>query len=94
MAFSMMKLSQLHFTERKPQFTLKTSFFTQKMVTITASFSTGLFLIMIQGGDFVNQAGTGGYAAKWYGYCNGQAQDSSDGCAQSSWTMPDELITV
>ena len=45
---------------------------------------------MIQGGDFVNQAGTGGYAAKWYGYCNGQAQDSSDGCAQSSWTMPDE----
>ena len=45
---------------------------------------------MIQGGDFVNQAGTGGYAAKWYGYCNGQAQDSSDGCAQSSWTIPDE----
>ena len=45
---------------------------------------------MIQGGDFVNQAGTGGYAAKWYGYCNGQAQDSSDDCAQSSWTMPDE----
>ena len=45
---------------------------------------------MIQGGDFVNQAGTGGYAAKWYGYCNGQAQNSSDGCAQSSWTIPDE----
>ena len=45
---------------------------------------------MIQGGDFVNQAGTGGYAAKWYGYCNGQVPDSSDGCAQSSWTMPDE----
>ncbi len=45
---------------------------------------------MIQGGDFVNQAGTGGYAAKWYGYCNGQAQDSSDGCDQSSWTIPDE----
>ena len=45
---------------------------------------------MIQGGDFVNQAGTGGYAAKWYGYCNGQAQDSADGCAQSSWTIPDE----
>ena len=45
---------------------------------------------MIQGGDFVNQAGTGGYAAKWYGYCNGQPEDSSDACAQSSWTMPDE----
>ena len=45
---------------------------------------------MIQGGDFVNQAGTGGYAAKWYGYCNGQAQDSSDACGQSSWTIPDE----
>ena len=45
---------------------------------------------VIQGGDFVNQAGTGGHAAKWYGYCNGQAQNSSDGCAQSSWTIPDE----
>ena len=45
---------------------------------------------MIQGGDFVNQAGSGGYAAKWYGYCNGQAEDNSDACAQSSWTMPDE----
>ena len=51
---------------------------------------------MIQGGDFVNQAGTGGYAAKWYGYCNGE-NTSSEGveyteedCSFESWTIPDE----
>lgn len=45
---------------------------------------------MIQGGDFTNSDGSGGHAAKWFGYCNGQAQESSANCAEQSWSIPDE----
>ena len=36
--------------------------------------------------------GQGGYAAKWYGYCNGEAMDNAADCAagQTAYTIPDE----
>lgn len=45
---------------------------------------------MIQGGDFENNDGSGGYAADWYGYCNGQPSANQSTCDRSSWTVPDE----
>jgi len=44
---------------------------------------------MIQGGDFEFGSGTGGYAANWYGYCNGQYASEED-CSNVDWTLPDE----
>ena len=46
---------------------------------------------MIQGGDIEGQDGAGGYAANWYGYCNGNAASGSSSCANTSWTLPDEV---
>ena len=51
---------------------------------------------IIQGGDFVNQVGTGGYAAKWYGYCNGQTSSeesvayTEQNCPFEQWSVPGE----
>ena len=45
---------------------------------------------MIQSGDFTNGDGSGGHAASWQGYCNGQQSTNQSGCAPLSWTLPDE----
>jgi len=45
---------------------------------------------MIQSGDFTTGDGTGGHAASWQGYCNGQASTNHSACTPSSWTIPDE----
>ena len=36
--------------------------------------------------------GFGGYAANWYGYCNGQQTGTEDSCSMNDWTIPDEAL--
>jgi len=45
---------------------------------------------MIQGGDIEGLNGYGGYAANWYGYCNGEQGTSNESCSNVDWTLPDE----
>ena len=45
---------------------------------------------MVQSGDFTNGDGTGGHAASWQGYCNGQPSTNQSSCAPASWDIPDE----
>ena len=45
---------------------------------------------MIQGGDFERNDGSGGYAADWYGICNGAETSKANCPEQMSWNVPDE----
>ena len=45
---------------------------------------------MIQGGDIENKKGSGGYAAQYYGWCNGQQAEIEDCPNLEDWSIPHE----
>ncbi len=45
---------------------------------------------MIQGGDIENMGGSGGYAAHYYGWCNGEQIPESECGQKEHWTIPHE----
>jgi len=45
---------------------------------------------MIQGGDIENMRGSGGYAADYYGYCNGEPMPESECRQKEDYTIPFE----
>ena len=46
---------------------------------------------VIQSGDFENGDGTGGFAAFFAGYCDGNTNSSSSDCGVEDWTLPLEV---
>ena len=45
---------------------------------------------MIQGGDIENMGGSGGYAAHYYGWCNGEELPEEQCSQKEHWTIPQE----